>query len=94
MLFTRDGIMNIKNERWKDDFSPIEPEGDVFADREYSRAYLRHLYVSKEITASMVATMHNLGFYMWLMKEARSHILDGSFADWKNIMVKKLMKRL
>ena len=94
MLFTRNGIINIKNEKWKDDFTPIEAEGDVFADTEYSKAYLRHLYISKEILAAMIATMHNLGFYMWLVKEARAHIIDGTFADWKNIMVNKLMQRL
>jgi queuine tRNA-ribosyltransferase len=94
MLFTRSGIINIKNEKWKDDFSPIEKEGDTFADTTYSKAYLRHLYISKEILAAMIATMHNLGFYMWLLKEARNQITAGTFTDWKNIMVKKLMTRL
>jgi queuine tRNA-ribosyltransferase len=94
MLFTRNGIINIKNEKWKEDFSPIEADGDVFADIEYSKAYLRHLYVSKEILASMIATVHNLGFYMWLVKEARKKIEEGNFAAWKNVMVKKLMQRL
>jgi queuine tRNA-ribosyltransferase len=94
MLFTRNGIINIKNEKWKADFSPIESEGDVFADIEYSKAYLRHLYVSKEILASMIATVHNLGFYLWLVKEARKKIGEGTFAGWKNVMVKKLMQRL
>jgi len=94
MLFTRNGIINIKNEKWKTDFSPIEADGDVFADIDYSKAYLRHLYVSKEILASMIATIHNLGFYMWLVKEARKKIEEGNFAGWKNVMVKKLMQRL
>jgi len=94
MLFTRNGIINIKNEKWKEDFSPIEADGDVFADIEYSKAYLRHLYVSKEILASMIATIHNLGFYMWLVKEARKNIEEGNFAGWKNVMVKRLMQRL
>jgi queuine tRNA-ribosyltransferase len=94
MLFTRNGIINIKNEKWKADFSPIEADGDVFADIEYSKAYLRHLYVSKEILASMIATVHNLGFYMWLVKEARKKIEEGTFAGWKNVMVKKLIQRL
>jgi len=94
MLFTRDGIINIRNEKWKDDFSPIEAEGDVFADTEYSKAYLRHLFISKEILSMMIATVHNLGFYMWLMKEARRKIEEGTFSDWKNRMVKKLMTRL
>ena len=94
MLFTRNGIINIKNEKWKDDFSPIETDGDVFTDIEYSKAYLRHLFVSKEILAAMIATIHNLGFYMWLMKEARKKILENNFFEWKNVMVKKVMKRL
>lgn len=94
MLFTRDGIINIKNERWKEDFSPIEPDGDVFVDREYSKAYLRHLFISKEILAAMIATIHNLGFYMWLMKEARKKIMEGNYSTWKSSMVQKLMTRL
>jgi queuine tRNA-ribosyltransferase len=94
MLFTRNGIMNIKNIKWKDDFSAIEAEGDVFTDTEYTKAYLRHLYVSKEILSAMIATIHNLGFYMWLMKEARKRIAEGNFTEWKNVMVKKLMQRL
>jgi queuine tRNA-ribosyltransferase len=94
MLFTRDGIINIKNEKWKDDFSPVEEGGAVFADHQYSKAYLRHLFVANEILAAMIATIHNLGFYMWMMREAREKIAEGTFAGWKNIMVKKLMHRL
>jgi queuine tRNA-ribosyltransferase len=94
MLFTRNGIINIKNERWKEDFSPLEEAGDVFVDLEYSKAYLRHLFISKEILSAMIATIHNLGFYMWLMKEARKNIVQGNFASWKNVMVKRLMQRL
>lgn len=94
MLFTRNGILNIRNIKWKDDFSPLEEEGEVFADKEYSKAYLRHLFVSKEILASMIATIHNLGFYMWLMKTARLKIEEGSFSAWKALMVKQLMRRL
>jgi queuine tRNA-ribosyltransferase len=94
MLFTRNGIINIKNEKWKEDFSPIEKEGEVFVDHEYTKAYLRHLYVSKEILASMIATVHNLGFYMWLVKETRKKIEEGTFTQWKSIMVKRLMARL
>jgi queuine tRNA-ribosyltransferase len=94
MLFTRNGIINIRNEKWKEDFSPIESEGEVFTDTAYSKAYLRHLFVSKEILAAMIATIHNLGFYMWLMKESRSRILDGTFGTWKEGMVKQLMQRL
>jgi queuine tRNA-ribosyltransferase len=94
MLFTRNGIINIKNEKWKDDFSPLEADGGVYADVLYSKAFLRHLFISKEILASMIATMHNLGFYIWLMQEARTQIIQGTFGSWKEIMVKKLMQRL
>lgn len=93
MLFTRNGIINIRNEKWKDDFSPIEENGDVFTDIEYSKAYLRHLFISKEILAAMIATIHNLGFYMWLMREARKKISEGNFTSWKNVMVKQFMQR-
>jgi queuine tRNA-ribosyltransferase len=94
MLFTRNGIINIKNEKWKEDFSPIEAEGSVFPDHEYSKAYLRHLFVAKEILAAMIATIHNLGFYMWLVQEARRKIIEGTFTPWKETMVKQLMQRL
>lgn len=94
MLFTRNGIVNIKNEKWKNDFSPLEAEGEVFADQEYSRAYLRHLFVSGEMLSAMIATVHNLGFYIWLMRESRKHIIEGDFAKWKDEMVVQLMKRL
>lgn len=94
MLFTRNGIINIKNEKWKDDFSPIDPEGEIYADLQYSRAFLRHLFISKEILSAMIATMHNLGFYIWLMREARSQIIGGTFASWKERMTVQLMQRL
>lgn len=94
MLYTRNGIINIKNEKWKNDFSPIEPESDVFSDQQYTKAFLRHLFVSKEILSSMIATLHNLGFYMWLLKEARLRIVGGTFSEWKEKMVKTLMQRL
>ncbi|MCX6283344.1 MAG: tRNA guanosine(34) transglycosylase Tgt [Bacteroidetes bacterium] len=94
MLFTREGIINIKNEKWKDDFSPVESSGDVYSDVQYSKAFLRHLFISGEMLSAMIATMHNLGFYIWLMKEARKHIQDGDFANWKDEMVVKLMSRL
>jgi queuine tRNA-ribosyltransferase len=94
MLFTRNGIINIKNEKWKDDFSPLEAEGEVYADLQYSKAFLRHMFISGEILSAMIATMHNLGFYMWLMKEARSQIIAGTFGGWKETMVKRLMQRL
>jgi len=94
MLFTRNGIINIKNEKWKDDFSPLEAEGEVFPDLQYSKAFLRHMFISKEILGPMIATTHNLGFYIWLMREARKEITLGTFAGWKERMVKQLMQRL
>ena len=94
MLFTRNGIINIKNEKWKEDFSPLEPEGELFCDREYSKAFLRHMFASGEMLAAMIATMHNLGFYMWLMRESINQIMAGAFGEWKDRMVVKLMQRL
>ncbi len=94
MLFTRNGIINIRNEKWKDDFSLLEPGGAVFADEQYTKAFLRHLFVSQEMLAAMIATIHNLGFYMWLMREARRRIIDGSFSDWKGPAILTLMQRL
>lgn len=94
MLFTKNGIINIKNERWKDDFSPIEADSDLFADRFYTKAYLRHLTHSKEILGAQIATLHNLHFYLWLVNEAREKIISGDFYDWKNKMVVQLAQRL
>jgi queuine tRNA-ribosyltransferase len=94
MLFTSDGIINIKNNKWKDDFSPIDSNGKTFVDIEYSKAYLRHLFVCDEILGAQIASIHNLGFYLWLVESARKHILEGDFASWKNLMVEKLNKRL
>lgn len=94
LLFTSEGIINIKNEKWKNDFSPIDPMGHTFADTVYSKAYLRHLLVCNELLAAQIASIHNLGFYLWLVKEARTRIEDGSFSVWKAEMVKKLVQRL
>lgn len=94
MLFTSEGIINIKNEKWKSDFSSIDPSGQQFVDHQYTKAYLRHLFAAKEMLGSMVASVHNLGFYLWLVKEARTHILAGDFASWKNQIVPRLMQRL
>ncbi|NWJ51859.1 MAG: tRNA guanosine(34) transglycosylase Tgt [Bacteroidetes bacterium] len=94
MLFTSQGIINIKNEKWKNDFSPIDEEGISFVDSNYSKAYLRHLFVAKEILGPMIASSHNLAFYLWLVSEARNHILQGDFVEWKNKMVKQLQVRL
>jgi queuine tRNA-ribosyltransferase len=94
MLFTSNGIINIQNEKWKNDFSPLEADSELFADTQYTKAYLRHLMQSKEILAAQIASLHNLHFYLWLMKEARSQIIAGTFYDWKNKMVKQLAQRL
>lgn len=94
MLFTRDGVINIKNVKWKNDFSPIEENGASFVDSEFSKAYLRHLIVSKEILGAQIASLHNLAFYLWLVTEARTKIIDGTFTSWKNEMLEKLSIRL
>lgn len=93
-IFTREGIINIKNEKWKGDFSPIDPSGDCFVDQQYSRAYLRHLIISGELLGAQVASLHNLRFYLWLMEEARSQIQAGTFSKWKNEMISKLSVRI
>lgn len=94
MLFTKNGIMNMRNEKWKDDFSMIDEEGTSFVDTYYSKAYLRHLLISKEMLAAQIATLHNLSFYLWLVRESRKKIADGIFMQWKNEMVVKLAQRL
>jgi queuine tRNA-ribosyltransferase len=94
MLFTSEGIINIKNEKWKNDFSAVDSNGMSYVDSQYSRAYLRHLFQAQEMLAAMIASIHNLNFYLWLVGEARKRILDGSFTEWKNVMVKKLASRL
>ena len=86
--------VNIQNEKWKNDFSPLEADSELFADTQYTKAYLRHLMQSKEILAAQIASLHNLHFYLWLMKEASSQIIAGTFYDWKNKMVKQLAQRL
>ena len=94
MLFTKNGIMNMRTKKWADDFSPIEIDGASEVDRMYSRAYLRHLFVSQEILAMQIASIHNLAFYLWLVGEARSHILAGDFKAWKDETVVRVMQRL
>jgi queuine tRNA-ribosyltransferase len=94
MLFTRHGIINIKNNKWANDFSPIDPEGTSFVDHQYSKAYLRHLFQAREMLGAQIGSMHNLAFYLWLAGEARHRILDGSFKEWKTKMVKQLRHRL
>ena len=94
VLFTRNGIMNMRNEKWKHDFSPIDEQSDLYADREYSKAYLRHLFINGEMLGSMIGSLHNLHFYLWLVKEARRHIIEGDFRSWKEDMVKKVSTKL
>jgi queuine tRNA-ribosyltransferase len=94
MLFTANGSINIKNKKWEDDFSPIDEMGITFVDTEYTKAYLRHLFASNEFLGKQIATIHNLGFYMWLVREARKHILAGDFRTWKDMMVKNMSQRL
>ncbi|MCC6252245.1 MAG: tRNA guanosine(34) transglycosylase Tgt [Bacteroidia bacterium] len=94
MLFTSKGIMNMKNEKWKDDFSPIDPDGTSYVDKAYSKAYLRHLFVAGERLAGQIASIHNLAFYLWLVTEARNKIVENTFNAWKNKMVKELAVRL
>lgn len=94
LLYTSEGIINIRNEKWKNDFSTLDPNGPSFVDKQYTRAYLRHLVVCNEILAAQIASVHNLAFFVWLMEEARAQIINGTFADWKNRMVKKLGQKL
>jgi len=94
MLFTAHGTINIKNRKWADDFSVLDENGTTFVDREYTKAYLRHLFVADEYLGKQIATIHNLGFYMWLVREARKHILAGDFREWKEKMVRQMDNRL
>ena len=94
MLFTSEGSINIKNKKWADDFSPIDPMGITWVDTAYSKAYLRHLFTAEEFLGKQIASIHNLGFYLWLVREAREHILAGDFAAWKDMMVRKMSNRL
>lgn len=94
MLFTANGTINIKNRKWADDFSPIDEMGITFVDTEYTKAYLRHLFAADEFLGKQIATIHNLGFYMWLVREARKHIIAGDFREWKDMMVKNMSQRL
>ena len=94
MLFTSEGKINIKNEKWKKDFSQIDPNGSTFVDSKYSKAYLRHLFSINENLGKQIATIHNLGFYSWIIKKTKEKILDGNFENWKKSMVKKLDNKL
>lgn len=94
MLFTSHGIMNMRNKKWADDFSPLQEDGPSYVDRTYSRAYLRHLFIADEILAMQIASIHNLAFYLWLVTEARNHIMAGDFAPWKKSILPILTSRL
>lgn len=94
MLFTQNGIINIKNKKWADDFSPVDPDGTSYVDKQYSKAFLRHLIVANEMLGAQIASQHNLAFYLWLVKEARRQIMADTFRSWKEEMVQKLGQRL
>lgn len=94
MLFTRNGIMNMRNKKWADDFSPLDEGGPSFVDEVYSKAYVRHLFISNEILAMQIASIHNLAFYLWLVGESRKHIVEGDFKSWKEAMVERVTRRL
>ncbi|MDE5874687.1 MAG: tRNA guanosine(34) transglycosylase Tgt [Muribaculaceae bacterium] len=94
MLFTRNGIMNMRNKKWADDHSPLDEGGAAWVDEVYSKAYVRHLFVSQELLAMQIASIHNLAFYLWLVKEARKHIVNGDFKAWKTDMVERVTRRL
>ena len=94
MLFTSEGTLNMRNAKWADDFSPIDPNGTSYVDTAYTRAYLHHLYKAQELLALQIGSIHNLAFYLWLVREARKHILAGDFRAWKDQMIPKLRQRL
>ena len=94
MLFTSKGIINIKNKKWEDDFSPIDPDGHTYVDTYYTKAYLRHLFAANEFLGKQIASIHNLGFYLWLVREARRQIIAGTFSQWKTKMVNDMSNRL
>lgn len=94
MLFTSEGIMNMRNKKWADDFTELDPAGTAFVDHVYSRAYVRHLFIAQELLAMQIASIHNLAFYLWLAGEARMHIFAGDFATWKPQMIERVTRRL
>lgn len=94
MLFTRHGIMNMRNRKWADDFSPLQEDGPSYVDTAYSKAYVRHLFIADEILAMQIASIHNLAFYLWLVEEARRHIFAGDFNSWKREMLECVTRRL
>lgn len=94
MLFTAHGVMNMRNKKWADDFSPLQEDGPSFVDRAYSKSYVRHLFIAQELLAMEIASLHNLAFYLWLVREARAHIIAGDFPAWKAAMIPELTRRL
>jgi queuine tRNA-ribosyltransferase len=94
LLFTAEGTMNMKNEKWANDYTPLDENGTSYVDKVYTKAYVRHLIKSNELLGAQIASIHNLAFYLWLVKEARKHILDGTFSTWKDQMIPKLSRRL
>jgi len=94
MLFTKHGIMNMRNKKWENDFSPIDPDGDAYVDTDYTKAYLHHLFKAHEYLAMQIASVHNLAFYLWLVGEARKHILDDTFKSWKEETIKAVTSRM
>lgn len=94
MLFTSKGIINIKNKKWEDDFSPLDPDGHTYVDTYYTKTYLRHLFAANEFLGKQIASIHNLGFYLWLVREARRQIIAGTFSQWKTKMVNDMSNRL
>ncbi len=94
MIFTRNGIMNMRNKKWADDYTPLDEGGPTWVDEVYSKAYVRHLFVSQELLGMQIASIHNLGFYLWLVREARKHIIAGDFKSWKTEMVERVTRRL
>ena len=94
MLFTSEGIINIKNKKWEDDFSPLDENGTSYVDSSYSKAYVRHLFAAGELLGKQIASIHNLAFYVELMRQAREHIEKGDFYKWKEVMVKKVAQRI
>ena len=94
MLFTANGVMNMRNKKWADDHTELDPSGTSYVDHAYSRAYVRHLFISQELLAMQIASIHNLAFYLWLVGEARRHIIEGDFATWKPQMIERVTRRL
>lgn len=94
LLFTSHGTMNMRNKKWENDFTPLDPDGTSYVDSTYSKAYVHHLFKAQEFLAMQIASLHNLAFYLWLVKEARKHIVEGTYVAWKNCMIKELGQRL